>query len=137
MQPYDYIFYRTYCVYKYRWKENIPDIYANGIITITQLANIVSILFFLETLLDISLIVSNLVWGIFMVILIALNYVLYEYFKPFKQLELKWGTEPRIVRQTKGYLVILYIILSFAVFILEIQYSYLITDLGHYLGFIK
>ena len=93
LKLYDYIYYRTYRVYKYKWKDDDPGMYSRNLVSIFQFINIVSVFYFIKKLLDSSCSFSKIEWGIFMIIIGVANYIRYKYFKPINQLELKWDTK--------------------------------------------
>lgn len=118
MKIFDYIYYRTYYIYKYKWKDEDPKIYSITLITLLQASNIATLLF-------IYLFINNknpeidyyYSISLFFTVMI-LNFVRYrKKYKSFNILSSKWKDELSFKRTMKGYIIIIYITCSLFGFI--------------------
>jgi len=118
MKIFDYIYYRTYYIYKYKWKDDDPKVYSITLITLLQASNIATLLF-------IYLFINNKNFEIdyyysislFFTIMI-LNFVRYrKKYINFTILSSRWKDELSFKRTIKGYIIIIYITCSLFCFI--------------------
>lgn len=134
INTFDYVYYRIYSFYKYKWKEDMPNMYANGLLFLMQLINIASLLILFYSLLNTPNNIGKIEWAIFMLVLFLFNFLRHKYYVTFKQLELKWSSEKSDIRKTKGYSIILYLLFTISLFIIVVNYSDQIELFGQSLG---
>lgn len=114
MTWFDYVYYRVYIAYQKR-KDPDPCIYARAIVTLVQCMNffipmvILEDIFQLYTLPETKKAKPFLI--IFMLIILVLNYRRYK-IKNFEKLNKIWSDESKRVRRIRGWLVMIYILLS-------------------------
>lgn len=110
INPFQYFFYRTYCIYK-NSDELFPEIAATGFLTCCQSANVLSIL----------PIVMNLNSNNWLIIIIWLSLQILNtnYFsvKRRSKLNSKWKNEAVPIKRIRGYMIIGYIIGTIVFFI--------------------
>lgn len=112
---FDYIYYRTYSAYKNF--DNMPYMYAVGLVSLMQQFNVVTILFILNTFLDLNMHVHKyVIYASFLVFIIP-NYIRYSRFKSYKQMDEKWGNDSKKKKVLGGFAVVSYVVLSTIVFI--------------------
>ena len=120
MRLFDYIYYRTYYLYFYKWKDDDPKIYAIGLISLLQFLNILTLLFFYLHLINTKIHIYRIYAVAFFFVIIALNFYRYrDSGYNFRLLENKWKNEISIKRKIFGYLIICYIILSIFISIMS------------------
>lgn len=109
----NYCFYRIANVYKF-WLEDSYYITARGIVALCEAMNVLFMF-------SIVCIVFNkkytLVFAGFIIILFCLINIFYLTEKKYIQLQNRWKNENLKYKRLKGYLVILYILLSFGAYI--------------------
>lgn len=120
---FNYLYYRIFSTYKYKWKDNIPGVYAVCILSILQFFNILSVLYTVETFSMLDLNMKKIYYGLFVGIIIALNYYRYNFLTLFCKLEKKWKNEPKNIRIVRGYFVITYILLSVFIILYLANYT--------------
>lgn len=133
---FSYMYYKIYKVYtssKYTSDiDHPPDAYAVGIITLMQFFNIFSILLFIDPVLKSInirelLIIDNKTKIYFFVLYLIL--FLFNFFKfknQYKKLSDKWSkeeAEDEHKSEFRGFLVILYIVLSFVIFLVSTSFT--------------
>jgi|GEM_PF-1649354 len=114
-----YIFYRIYCLYKFRFKDDIPLVYAIAILTLAQSANIMSFFFMYSSYSNIELktiINSKTELVIGMVVLITINYLIHVRFFDENKLFIFFERETAKLKKVRGYLAFFYITLSVVLF---------------------
>ena len=110
---FSYIFYRTYCAYQ-KHHESSPQIQSIGVISCMQGFNALTILKLMRIQLDI-----NKLWGgVALIILFIINYNIYN--RRIQNYKDRWKDESLITRRLKGWLIIVYIILSISLFMVVI-----------------
>ena len=120
---FDYFFYRITSFYK----ENFGDknrLYGVSILSIIQCQNILALL----GLGYIILHKANELSPVAMIVIgtiIPLIYNIIRYYRmlPYKELEVVWNEEERIIRKRRGYYLFLYIILSFIASVVIVSIS--------------
>ncbi|MCQ2229630.1 MAG: hypothetical protein MJZ13_07790 [Bacteroidales bacterium] len=122
ISAFEYLYYRIYATYKYRWHENMPGMYALGIVSLMQL-------FMLFLLLRVF---PYLIWGVDLLsfmdgmnkfvfgstTLLPMYVINYWYFykhTSFEILEEKWVCEPENQKKRRGRFVLCFIVLFFLV----------------------
>lgn len=101
-----YIFYRIYCLYKFRFKDDIPLVYAIAILTLAQSANIMSFFFMYSSYSNIELktiINSKTELVIGMVVLITINYLIHVRFFDENKLFIFFERETAKLKKVRGY----------------------------------
>jgi hypothetical protein len=111
---FNYLYYRTYALYKNKWNEVDPKLYAAGIVSLMQEFNLGAILFLILQYFDIT--IERLYVYLFYIVLFALNMIWYSKFRIYKYLESKWKDDIKSRKIFKGILVIVYIVLSTLIF---------------------
>jgi len=120
MRLFDYIYYRTFHLYKYKWKDDDPKMYAIGLVSLLQTIHILTLLFFYLYFIDTKIYINKVYVVAFFLLIIALNFYRYrDKGKSFRLLEDKWKGELAIKDKVFGYLIIFYIILSIFLFIVS------------------
>lgn len=115
MRFFDYIFYRTYFLYKYKWKDDTPIPYALSLVTILQVFNIGS-LFLIYAFFNKIKHVKPIYAAILFVGLLVFNVINYRSKNCFVQLSERWDNEKKDLRLKKGILIIAYILISAVIF---------------------
>lgn len=114
--PFDYVFMRSLRVYGRSKKTRVPWIYALCVITNCQYFNILNLVFLSRLIPGWKINVSKAQgFGLFLVIL-SLNYSRYVLNEARSTIECKWAGEESRERHLHGILVVVYIVLSFALF---------------------
>ncbi|MBN1415179.1 MAG: hypothetical protein JW973_08780 [Bacteroidales bacterium] len=91
--------------------------YAVGLVSLMQQFNVVTILFILNTFLDLNMHVHKyVIYASFLVFIIP-NYIRYSRFKSYKQMDEKWGNDSKKKKVLGGFAVVSYVVLSTIVFI--------------------
>ena len=109
---FDYIFYRIYHQYKFKWGENVPGSYAVSIVTLLQNSTGIILLFIYE------IITKNYInfekKYVIGVLLILFIFNILRYFKitSYDKLSEKWGNEEKTKHRKRGVLVLCYIIIT-------------------------
>ncbi len=115
---FDYIYYRTYCIYKYKWKDDDSKIYSITLVTLLQSLNLISALFMYIYINSEKLKLETSYTIILFFIVLALNFLRYRDNKNgFSKLSDKWNIEAKRKRVVKGCIIIFYILISIGVFI--------------------
>lgn len=122
MTVFSYIYYRTYSVYKHKWKEEDPKIYSLALVSILQSLNILTFLlwagFYFKTKID-----FNKLYLLFLFLfLVFVNSIWFNKIKPFKKLEVKWESESKSKKRVKGILILVYIVFSLAAMYISAVY---------------
>ncbi len=118
MRLFDYIFYRTYNLYFYKWKDDDPKIYAIVLVSFLQSIHVLSLLFICSYLINLKFNIHKIYVAAFFIAIIALNFYRYrEKGNSFELLKGKWKNEIQEKRKIFGYLIILYIVFSIVLFI--------------------
>jgi hypothetical protein len=110
---FDYIYYRTYTLYKDKWKEEDPKLYAVGVVSLLQEFNLGAILFFMFYYLEIK--IERVYIFLFYVLLFIFNMLWYSKLKT-RTLFQKWKVEGQKIRLIRGILVLLYVLISSVLF---------------------
>ena len=113
---FDYIYYRVYYLYLYKWKDDDPKVYSVTLVSLLQAMNLVSLMFLLLFFLDERITVNKLYSISFFLILIALNFYRYRK-RNFHYLEKKWMDKNRKSRLLFGYSILIYLVFSTFLFI--------------------
>lgn len=112
---FDYIYYRTYVIYSRVWRSSIPTVYAVMLITLLQALNISSFFAF-YLILSKSNFRPKPELGLYLFFtLLIINLIRIR--KQFPRLDAKWKLENMNVRKRNGIIMVLYIILSCALFL--------------------
>ncbi len=117
MELFDYCYYRIYAFYKYSTKERTPDILTNCAITLLQMLNFSSLVFFLAIILVPDYPIKNWYGVVLTLCLLVINHYRYKNNHSFYFLEKKWKHEPRKKEIQNVFFVMAYIISSVAVFL--------------------
>lgn len=129
IKVFDYIFYRVYCLYKYKWNESHPKHYTVGVISVLQQFNLLLLFFF--GILFLGLIeLKPYFKGIALVLFFSLygiNFYRYTDSK-ISNLEVKFEKDDNIKRKKKGWLIIIYIIFTMVISV------FLFAKLGKNIG---
>ncbi len=111
---FDYIYYRTYSLYKDKWKEEDPKLYAVGMVSLMQEFNVGAILFFIINHLEIK--IERIYVFLFYIVLFIFNMLWYSKFRTYNNLFQKWDTEAKNIRIFRGILILLFILISIILF---------------------
>lgn len=124
MTFFNYIYYRVYSLYKNKWKDDAPKLYAVALVSLMQGFNL-GIIFILGALfLGVELEFKRIYYLITFTILVIFNGVWYNWFKTYEKLSLKWNYEIKTKKVRNGFLIVVYIIISFILYFLSaILYS--------------
>lgn len=107
-----YLYYRIYAIYKYKWRDSAPGVYALCILSLLQGFNLLSALFTVELLTIIDFGVKKIYYGLLIVALLVVNYYRFVISTKFVELEKRWGSEPPKIKKIRGVLVLIYIFIS-------------------------
>jgi len=88
-----------------------PEIYSNGWTSLMQSFNVISILYFVFGI-DLTMIISIFVFGSILI----MNMILLTE-KKLKELEIRWDGEDYKTKRKRGFLVVLYVLVSVLLFI--------------------
>jgi hypothetical protein len=110
MKFFNYIFYRIYCLYKYKFKDEDPILYALVIITFLQTFNLICT-FAIFTLFNPLVKEINKIYGLILFILILFINIFY-YIRKKRYIDIfeYWKGESVANRRIKGSLVLFYIL---------------------------
>ena len=111
---FDYIYYRVYSLYRDKWHEEDPKLYAVGIVSLMQEFNLGAILFLLIYHLEIK--IERIYIFLFYIILFVFNMLWYSKLRIYNNLSKKWNSEAKNKKTIRGILILLYILLSILVF---------------------
>lgn len=117
-----YLYYRIYAIYKYKWKDDVPGVYAICILSLLQGFNILSALFVAEIITKLDFEINKIYYGLLIAALITLNYFRFNYLNNFNELEKKWRDEPSKQKISLGVIVLVYILMSFLLIIYLADY---------------
>lgn len=131
MKVFDYIYYRIYWIYQYKWKESMPNLYSIGAISVLQMINISSVIFLAVFLFNPDFHINKYFGVIFIFGFWLLNHLRYKNNRSFYNLEKQWNNEPRNIRIKRGILVFLYILLSWVVILTILIYRKNIENFGY------
>lgn len=118
-----YLYYRIYAIYKYKWNDNVPGVYAVCIISLLQGFNILSVLFAVELFAQLDFEIRKIYYGLLIIVLIAFNYYRFNLLTNFSELEKKWRDEAVQIKILRGVLVLFYI--SASIFLILFLADYL------------
>ena len=104
-----YLYYRIHAIYKYKWNDSLPGIYAICITSLLQGFNVLSGIFAAELYSQIDFEIRKIHYGLLIVVLIALNYYRFILLTNFSELEKKWRNELVQIKKLRGILVLSYI----------------------------
>ena len=117
-----YLYYRIYAIYKHKWNDSVPSVYAVCITSILQGFNILSIFFAVELIAQLDFEIGKIYYGLLIIILIALNYFRFNLLTNYSQLEKKWKDEAVQVKTIRGVLVLFYISASISLILFLADY---------------
>lgn len=106
---FDYIFYRVYKTYQKR--DNNPEIYASGILSVIQFFTLLSFLAIIRMVYDFPIPNKYLILPL-IVLLIGINWFRYERNLNIEELDSRWKEEDPTQTRKKGWLIILYVVVS-------------------------
>jgi hypothetical protein len=116
---FDYVYYRTYLAY--RNQDNMPYMYAIGLVALMQQFNLVTIYFWADVLFGFELVLNKYVkYGSFLIFIVP-NYIRYTRVKDFNKLSNIWENENDKDRIRNGGIVLGYVILSVILLIVSAQ----------------
>ena len=118
-----YLYYRIFSIYKYKWNESIPGVYAICVVTTLQFFNISCLIYLAYFIAKVHLNINKFDIVILDVILLCLNYYRFHVHSNFGSLEKRWKNEAKQKKTTKGVLIIIYIV--FSVFMILLLANYL------------
>lgn len=114
---FDYIYLRTYRIYQNRWKEKIPMLYALSLVTILQVF-LFSIIIFTYVLVFQKYSLNPKISLILFALFFAYNYLRYKSRNNnYEKLSGKWRNESKINTLRNGWLIILFIVVTFSIFL--------------------
>lgn len=114
---FDYIYFRTFRIYQNRWKEKIPMLYALSLVTILQVF-LVSIIIFAYALVFQKYSINPKISLILFVLFLTYNYLRYKSRNNnYEKLSGKWRNESKINTQRKGWLIFIFIVVTFSIFL--------------------
>lgn len=111
---FDYLYYRTYSLYKNKWNEEDPKLYAVGIVSLMQEFNLGAALFIMIYYSGIK--VERIYVFFFYILLFIFNMLWYSKYRTFDKLYSKWNIEAKNKKIFRGVLVLLYILISVTLF---------------------
>lgn len=117
-----YLYYRIFSIYKYKWNDSIPGVYALGIVSVLQGFNLSCLLFFVFFIAESHLNMNKLYGGLLFVVLLGINYYRFYIRTNFSLLEEKWKKETMQKKTRNGILIIIYIVFSVLFFLLLANY---------------
>lgn len=118
---FEYIYYRIYSTYKYKWKENMPGVYAVGAVSVLQISNISSLIITTKLFFGYNLQYDYFHEGIFGIILLIFNYFRFASSSQYTNYEKKWKGEKSFIKKVRGILIIIYMVLSILGFLLLVK----------------
>jgi hypothetical protein len=121
---FDYIFYRVFKFYQKR--DGTPQIYASGVLSVIQFFVLLSALAAIRLFINFPIPQKYFVIPVIFV-LIGVNWMRYERNLDFKKFEERWGNEEIERKKTRGWLIVISLILS-------ISFPILIGVLKHNIG---
>jgi hypothetical protein len=114
MKFFDYLYYRIFHLYRNKWNEEEPKLYAVGLVSLMQEFNLGGLLFFLIFLFNVE--IEKIYVILFYIIIFVFNWLWYSRIRKFEHLASGWDDEITIKRMYKGILLVLYIIVSTILF---------------------
>lgn len=118
-----YLYYKIYAIYKYKWKDSVPGVYAVCIVSILQGFNLLSVFFTVELFAQQNFEIRKIYYGLLITTLIVLNYYRFNHLTNFGELEKKWGNEVTKIKISRGVFVLFYI--STSIFLILFLADYL------------
>jgi len=109
---FDYLYYRIYAIYKFKWKDSVPGVYAICILSLLQGFNILSAMFAIELFTQQDFEIRKIYYGLLIAVLITFNYYRFYFLTGFSELEKKWSNEPKRKKTSRGVLILFYVSLS-------------------------
>lgn len=122
MKFFDYLYYRTFHLYRNKWNEEDPKLYAVGLVSLMQEFNLGGLLFFIVFFFNVE--IERIYVFLFYVILFMLNWFWYSKIRIYENMASGWDHEISMKRTLKGILLLLYIIAS------TILFFYIAVTLG-------
>ena len=118
---FEYIFYKTYSLYKYKWNETMPGIYACGINSIFQGFNLIIIVYDYYYWVNLEILHVNKYYGFLMYLcFMFVNYILYYKFTTPQQIEKKWKNASKKKIRIMNIISISYMFLTIFLFVLSV-----------------
>jgi hypothetical protein len=118
MRIFDYIYYRVYHLYKYKWKDSTPGAYATSLVTLLETLNVVILPIFIYQLISNDKIEhSKIYYLIAFFVIFIFNLYRYNKIMDYKLLADKWVNEDKDKHRKRGVLTIVFIVISLVIFL--------------------
>lgn len=117
-----YLYYRIFSIYKYKWNDSTPGIYATCFVSILQFFNFSCLLFLFFFIAKTHLNINKIYGALLVVCIIGFNHYRFHIHSNFGLLEEKWKKETKQKKTRNGILIIIYIVLSVSLFLLLANY---------------
>src|SRR5690349_3756822 len=105
---FDYVFYRVYSAYKKR--DSNPEIYAANTLSLMQFLVLIDLMFLLELFFHFD-VPSKFLFIPLLLVIIGINWYMYEQKVDLKKFEAKWSGEEINRRKRNGWLILISVIL--------------------------
>lgn len=105
---FDYVFYRVYRAYKKR--DSNPEIYAANTLSLMQFLVLIDLMFLLQLFFHFD-VPSKFLFIPLLLVIIGINWYVYEHNVDLKKFEAKWGGEEINQRKRNGWLILISLIL--------------------------
>ena len=115
---FDYIYYRTFAIYKNKWNENDPKIYAISLVTLLQSINFISLFYAFVIILQKDIFIDVKYSFILFFLILIINLIKYRKKHDYDELRKKWSNEEITKKKNKGFGIIFYIFASILICIL-------------------
>jgi hypothetical protein len=123
---FDYVFFRVYMAYRKR--DSNPEIYAANTLSLMQFLVVIDLMFLLQLFLDFD-VPSKFFFIPVLLVIIGINWYVYEHNVDVKKFEVQWGAEDIGQRKRRGWLIMISLILL-------VVFPILVGVLKHNLGII-
>ncbi|KGN77595.1 hypothetical protein HQ40_00645 [Porphyromonas gulae] len=110
---FSYIYYRIYSTYQIKWKSDIAGLYALFMLSIAQLLNLNTVIIPICYALGINFLPSKLSWMIVHIGFTTCNAIYFWKITNYDKLHNRWKSESKYKKRRNGYLVVLYLLISF------------------------
>ncbi len=123
IRAFDYIYYRVYHIYKFKWKDNNPGAYATSLVTLLQSLLVVVIPVLIYSAINgVEIGLGKIYYiGVFLVFFVF-NYFRYNKVTNYENLAKKWNEEEKFKRRNKGILIVVFIVITLLMFFALITY---------------
>lgn len=98
---FDYIYYRTFAIYKNKWNEDDPKIYAISLVTLLQSINFISLFYAFIIILQKDVFIEVKYSFILFFLILIFNFIRYRKKHDYDELREKWNNEEVQKRKIK------------------------------------